>query len=150
MEGREFCDRVVACVRHATPEEKEAIRRELEGHMEDHAAALKEAGYTGEESEERAAAAMGSPEEIGAALNRAYPLGWLVLSRVSLMVAVLLCAIFLLTSPGLERVYDNLQARLNPASTTLTAEPGIPMSGRWTSGRRWETTFCGFTRWGWT
>lgn len=111
---QEFCDRVVACVRHATPEEKDAIRQELEGHMEDHAAALTEVGYTGEEAEERAAAAMGNPEEIGAELNRAYPLGWLVLSRVSLMVAVLLCAIFLLTSPGLERVYDNLQARLNP------------------------------------
>ncbi len=114
MNKEEFCDRVMACVRHATPEEKDAIRRELEGHMEDHVAALMEAGYAEEEAAERAAAAMGSPEEVGAALNRAYPLGWLVLSRVSLIVTMLLCAIFLLTSPGLERVYDNLQARLNP------------------------------------
>ncbi len=122
MEGREFCDRVVACVRHATPEEKEAIRRELEGHMEDHAAALKEAGYTVEESEERAAAAMGSPEEIGAALNRAYPLGWLVLSRVSLIVTILLCATFLFTWPMLGNVLSGLQARIAPQTSSFASQ----------------------------
>lgn len=111
MDRQEFCDRVVACVRHATAEEKAAIRRELEGHMEDHAAALTEAGYAPEEAEERSAAAMGNPEEIGAELNRAYPLGWLVLSRVSLMVTVLLCVAFLFTWPILGNLLDSLQAR---------------------------------------
>lgn len=121
MNGQEFCDRVVACVRHATPEEKEAIRAELKGHMEDHAAALTEAGYTGEEAAERAAAAMGSPEEIGAELNRAYPLGWLVLSRVSPMVTMLLCATFLFTWPLLGNVLSGLQARVAPQTSAFAS-----------------------------
>jgi len=121
MSGQEFCDRVVACVRHATPEEKADIRRELEGHMEDHAAVLMEAGYTGEEAEERATAAMGSPEEIGVALNRAYPLGWLVLSRVSLIITVLLCATLLFTWPLLGNVLSGLQARVAPQTSSFAS-----------------------------
>lgn len=121
MSGQEFCDRVVACVRHATPEEKADIRRELEGHMEDHAAVLTEAGYTGEEAEERAAAAMGSPEEIGVALNQAYPLGWLVLSRVSLIITVLLCATLLFTWPLLGNVLSGLQARVAPQTSSFAS-----------------------------
>ena len=121
MNRQEFCDRVVACVRHATPEEKADIRREMEGHMEDHAAVLTEAGYTGEEAEERAAAAMGSPEEIGVALNLAYPLGWLVLSRVSLIITVLLCATFLFSWPLLGNVLSGLQARVAPQTSSFAS-----------------------------
>lgn len=122
MNNEEFCDRVMACVRHATPEEKDAIRRELEGHMEDHVAALIEAGYAEEEAAERAAAAMGNPEEIGAALNRAYPLGWLVLSRVSLIVTMLLCATFLFTWPMLGNVLSGLQARIAPQTSSFASQ----------------------------
>lgn len=117
MERGEFCDRVLAMVRHATTEEKEAIRQELEAHMEDHAAALTEAGYSEEAAEERASAAMGNPEEIGAELNRTYPLGWLVLSRVSLIVTVLLCATLLFSWPILGNVLYSLQTRIAPESS---------------------------------
>lgn len=117
MERQEFCDRVLSRVRHATTEEKEAIRQELEAHMEDHAAILTEAGYSEEEAEERSAAAMGSPEEIGAGLNKAYPLGWLALSRVSLMVTVLLCATLLFSWPILGNALYSLQTRIAPESS---------------------------------
>lgn len=123
MERQEFCDRVLAKVRHATPEEKAAIRAELDAHMEDHAAALLEAGYEEAEATERAMAAMGDPEEIGAELNKDYPLGWLVLSRVSLILTVLICATVLFSWPILGITLNSLQARLAPetsgfASTT--------------------------------
>ncbi len=41
----------------------EAIRSELDGHIEDHMEALRELGYDEELAEERAIAAMGEPDE---------------------------------------------------------------------------------------
>ncbi len=116
MERQKFCDRVLARVRHATPEEKADIRAELDAHMEDNAAALLEAGYEEAEAAERALAAMGDPEEIGAELNRDYPLGWLALSRVSLILTVLICATFLFSWPILGNTLNSLQARIAPES----------------------------------
>ncbi|BAL00590.1 hypothetical protein OBV_33910 [Oscillibacter valericigenes Sjm18-20] len=117
MERQEFCDRVLAKVRHATPKEKTAIRAELDAHMEDHAAALLEAGYEEAEAAERAMYAMGDPEEIGAELNKDYPLGWLVLSRVSLILTVLICATFLFSWPKLGNTLNSLQARIAPETS---------------------------------
>lgn len=117
MERQEFCDRVLAKVCHATPEEKASIRAELDAHMEDHAAALLEAGYGEAEAAERAMAAMGDPEEIGAELNRDYPLGWLVLSRVSLIVTVMLCATLLFSWPILGNVLYSFQTHIAPESS---------------------------------
>lgn len=119
MERQEFCDRVLAKVRHATPEEKAAIRAELDAHMEDHAAALLEAGYEEAEATERAMAAMGDPEEIGVELNKDYPLGWLVLSRVSLIMTVLVCATFLFSWPILGNTLNSLQARIAPKTSSF-------------------------------
>jgi hypothetical protein len=121
MERQEFCDRVLAKVRHATPEEKAAIRAELDAHMEDHAAALLEAGYEEAEASKRAMAAMGDPEEIGVELNKDYPLGWLVLSRVSLIVTALVCATFLFTWPILGNTLNSLQARIAPETSGFSS-----------------------------
>lgn len=121
MERQEFCDRVLARVRHATPEEKAAIRAELDAHMEDHAAALQEAGYGEAEAADRAMAAMGDPEEIGTELNRDYPLGWLVLSRVSLIAVVLVCATFLFSWPLLGITLNSLQARIAPEASSFAS-----------------------------
>ena len=116
MERQEFCDRVLARVRHATPEEKAAIRAELDGHMEDHAAALLEAGYEEAEAAERALAAMGNPEEIGAELNRDYPLGWLVLSRVSLILTILLSISLINVLPNVVELKESVEARIDPVA----------------------------------
>lgn len=121
MERQEFCDRVLAKVRHATPEEKAAIRAELNAHMEDHVAALLEAGYEEADTEKRTLAAMGDPEEIGAELNRDYPLGWLVLSRVSLILTILICATFLFSWPMLGNTLDSLQARIFPETSSFAS-----------------------------
>ena len=124
MERHEFCERVLAQVRHATAAEKGAIQAELEGHLEDHAQALTEAGCTEDEAAERALAAMGDPAEIGQALNREYPLGWLVLSRVTLTITVLLCLTVLLSFPILGHTINSLQARIAPKSSAFQSEIG--------------------------
>lgn len=45
MTPSEYQDRVLAGLRRLTPEEREAVRRELDGHIEDHMEALRELGY---------------------------------------------------------------------------------------------------------
>lgn len=124
MEKSEFCARVLARVRHATAEERAAIQAELEGHLEDHAEDLMRIGYPAAEAADRAMAAMGDPEEIGKALNREYPLGWLVLSRVALAATVLLCLVAVLDFPILGHVFDNLQARTAPKTAPFRSEIG--------------------------
>ncbi len=134
MERQEFCDRVLAKVCHATPEEKASIRAELDAHMEDHAAALLEAGYGEAEAAERAMAAMGDPEEIGAELNRDYPLGWLVLSRVSLIVTILLSISLINALPNVVELKESVEARINPVagqrSGTVTGSYVYPVDLR--------------------
>lgn len=111
MEQREFCDRALAQVRHATPEEKDAIRAELLGHMEDHAAALTAAGCDEGTAQSRAAEAMGNPEEVGRELNRQYPLFWLVLSRAALILTIFTAIALAGRLPLLAYAFDNIQAR---------------------------------------
>ena len=50
-----------------------SITAELASHMEDHAAHLAQRGLPQAEAERRAVAAMGDPEALGRALNRAHP-----------------------------------------------------------------------------
>ena len=111
-----FCGAVCAHVKHATPEERSEIARELTDHLTDHAEALQALGRSPEESGAAAVAAMGDPAEIGEALNRQYPLLWLVLSRAALV----LIAVLALQLPGcLNGFYhavENLRARWSPAS----------------------------------
>ena len=42
---RDYTNAVCACLRHATPKEKQAVAQELQDHLDDHAAALVEAGW---------------------------------------------------------------------------------------------------------
>lgn len=114
MDGENFCDRVLSRVRHATPEERNDIRAELLGHLEDHAEALKDAGYDEETAGERALSAMGEPEQIGEELNRNYPLGWLILSRVTLAASIFLAVSVLLYWPLLGSTFNSFQARIDP------------------------------------
>ena len=117
MDRETFCNTVLSRVRYATDRERTAIRRELEGHLEDHAADLVRLGWPESEAEERALAAMGDPAEIGRALNREYPLGWLVLSRAVLpVIAVLGLLTFAAWCVMPFQIFRNVQARTDPAA----------------------------------
>ncbi len=112
----DFFDRVLSQLRYATNGEKESIRAELEGHVQDHAEALERAGCDRETAREQAVEAMGDPEAIGRALSREYTRFWLVLSRAAAAALALLCLMAVMTMPTglLYRIYSNLSARLDP------------------------------------
>ena len=57
----DFYDEVLSHIRYATLEERQAIRAELEGHVEDRAEALEAAGYDRAEAQSRSLAALGGP-----------------------------------------------------------------------------------------
>ena len=72
--GGEFIDAVCAKVRFK-PARKQ-IAAELRAHLEDRAAMLTEHGVAPEDAAVRAVAAMGDPEEIGAALDKEHSPFW--------------------------------------------------------------------------
>ena len=45
MDRRDYTDRVLSSLRRVTEKEREAIRSELDGHIEDHMEALRELGH---------------------------------------------------------------------------------------------------------
>ena len=92
MDRRDYTDRVLSSLRRVTEEEREAIRSELDGHIEDHMEALRELGYDEELAEERAIAAMGEPDEVGRELNKQYPFRWLVAKWGAILLAVWILA----------------------------------------------------------
>lgn len=116
MTRREYTESVLSALRHVTRREREAIRAEIDGHIEDHMADLMELDYPPELAEERTLSAMGDPKEVGRELNRQYPLRWLVIGRMA-MAAVL---VFALVAAGpvwdalRDTVLPNLQARWFP------------------------------------
>ena len=58
MNRNEYCDRVLAQVGRLTADEANDLRNELAGHIEDHAEALVEHGYTEEDAAARAVRAL--------------------------------------------------------------------------------------------
>jgi hypothetical protein len=112
----EFFARVGKCLDRATPAEQENIRSELAAHLEDHAAALEQAGYDPKEARSRAVAAMGEPEEIGRTLNAQLSVFWLVVSRISTVWIALLCLGLVGSLSVGYRVFQNVQARFDPGS----------------------------------
>ena len=115
MDRRQYTEQVLSSLRRVTHDEREAIRQELDGHMEDHMEALRELGYGEEEAEARTLAAMGDPAEVGRELNRQYPFRWLVIGRAA-MIATLLFAL-LVAPPAWNKagdVVNNLWCRFYP------------------------------------
>ena len=114
----EYGKTVCRHVRHATGREKASIRAELTAHMEDHAQALLDGAFEEEHAYRVAVKAMGDPEEVGKALNREYPLRWLILSRV-LWLGILLFALLILSVlfNGLRGVPGSLEARYHPMAS---------------------------------
>ena len=92
MNRNEYCDRVLAQVGRLTTDEANDLRNELAGHIEDHAEALVEHGYTEDAAYGRAVALMGDPEETGRALRAQYGGWWLVIvPRAARILTALLC-----------------------------------------------------------
>lgn len=92
MNRNEYCDRVLAQVGRLTSDEANDLRNELAGHIEDHAEALVEHGYTEEDAAARAVELMGDPEETGKALRAQYGGWWLVIvQRAARILTAVLC-----------------------------------------------------------
>ncbi len=85
-----YADTVCQSLKNATRRERKAIRQELEDHLTDHAEALVESGWDEAHATQHALDAMGDPNTVGEELNKAFPLRWFVLSRLTLA-AFLLC-----------------------------------------------------------
>ena len=110
-----YIQAVFSHLKRLTRRERESIRAELDGHMEDRFEALRELGYDEREAEERTIAAMGDPAEVGRELNRQYPFRWLIVKWAAQTVTALL-ALFLLSGWGdaLGNLAGYAQARLCP------------------------------------
>lgn len=112
MDRKTYIETVLSALRHVTRREREAIRAEIDGHIEDHLADLLELDYPPELAEERTLSAMGDPVEVGRELNEQYTgWGWVILSRVLLAALVAVCAVVLCSNPSLYGLRQNLEAR---------------------------------------
>ena len=123
MDRKEYCDRVLAQVGRLTNDEADNLRNELAGHIEDHAEALVERGYTEEDAVARAVELMGDPEETGKALREQYRHFWLVIvQRVAIFVTVVACVQGFFMLPMLSGVYESLRERVNPTVNSISWE----------------------------
>ena len=94
MDRSAYCAQVLSHLRRLSREEREAVRAELEAHMEDRVCALLDLGYDQALAEERTMAAMGDPAQVGREMAKQYPRGWNVVTGVSLV----LCAFVLFSA----------------------------------------------------
>ena len=109
MDRKEYCDRVLAQVGRLTSDEANDLRNELAGHIEDHAEALVEHGYTEEDAAARAVELMGDPEETGRALREQYRHFCLVIvQRIAIFVTVVACVQGFFMLPMLGGVYERI------------------------------------------
>lgn len=114
MNRMEYMEILLAQLRRVTPSEREAIRQEIDGHIEDHICSLLELGYDQQLAEERTMARMGDPAEAGRELNQQYPLHWLILSRVAVTLTIILCLQAMLGVGILFHARDSILTRLDP------------------------------------
>ena len=94
MTRREFTDQVLLPLTRLTWEEREAVRRELEEHLEDRMESMLERGWEPELAEERCLESMGDPAEIGREMAKQYrsrDQGWLWLGRAAVALTAVLC-----------------------------------------------------------
>lgn len=123
MDRKEYCDRVLAQVGRLTNDEADNLRNELAGHIEDHAEALVERGYTEEDAVARAVELMGDPEETGKALREQYRHFWLVIvQRIAIFVTIVSCVQGFFMLPMLSGVYESLRERVNPTVNSISWE----------------------------
>ena len=114
MTRREYTDRVLSVMRRITAAEEEAIRAELDAHMEDHLEVLLELGYEPELAEQRTMERMGDPEEVGRELDKQYPRFWLIAERVLKVLVCVLALALVFDALTMYDVWGSLQARMEP------------------------------------
>ena len=123
MNRNEYCDRVLAQVGRLTADEANDLRNELAGHIEDHAEALVEHGYTEDAAYGRAVALMGDPEETGRALRAQYGGWWLVIvQRAAIFVTIVACVQGFFMLLMLDGVYESIRERVSPAVNSISWE----------------------------
>ena len=124
MTRRDFTDRALLPLTRLTWEEREAVRQELEEHVEDRMEILLEMGWAEELAEARCLEAMGDPAEIGRELAKQYRgRGWLWLGRAAVALTVVLCIQALLGIGVLFNAWDGLVVRtLRPQITSMLDE----------------------------
>ena len=112
MDRQTYVEQVLANLRRVTPGERAAIRDEIDGHIEDHICDLLDLGYSPELAEERAMSFMGDPVEVGKELDKQYPLRWLVLGRVALVLTAMMCVVAVLGFGILSHLWWSIEARI--------------------------------------
>ena len=115
MTRSEYVERVLSVMRHVTPTEREAIRAEIDAHIEDHICDLLELDYDEALAEERTMARMGDPEEVGRELDKQYTNAfWLWLEGIAKILLVPMILVSLLGIGILFHAVDHLEARFAP------------------------------------
>lgn len=112
MTREEYCHEVLVQLKRLTGDEQRDVTRELADHMEDHVCGFLELGYDEALAEERTLELMGDPAEVGRALNRQYPRGWLILGRLAVTVTAVLCVMSVFAVGMLGSVWQSLTYRL--------------------------------------
>lgn len=117
MNRAEYCAQVLSHLRRLSRREREAVRAELEAHMEDRVCALLDLGYDQALAEERTMAAMGDPAQVGREMAKQYPRGWNVVTGVSLVLCVFVMFSALSSSSNRKMIgyaWDSLVYRVFP------------------------------------
>lgn len=112
MDRAEYCARVLSGLPRLSREEREAVRAELEEHMEDHACALLDLGYDEQLAEERTMAAMGDPAEVARELAKQYPRCWDMVTGVSAVISIVMIFVTVLGIGSLGFLWDSVAYRL--------------------------------------
>lgn len=115
MTRNEYVERVLSVMRHVTASEREAIRAEIDAHIEDHICDLLELDYDEALAEERTMALMGDPEEVGRELDKQYTNSfWIWLEGIAKILLVPMVLVALLGVGILFHAVDHLEARFAP------------------------------------
>ena len=116
------------------PPDQKAVRRELEGHLEDKKAAYLAQGRTLFEAETAATEDMGDPEELAKELGRIHRPWWGYIWRAS-KVLLILVLIMTVTELWINRDYFQILSRPElPEEEIYTTESGL----EWTVLERWR------------
>ena len=126
MTRSEYVERVLSVMKHVTSKEREAIRAEIDAHIEDHIYALRDLDYDEALAEERTMARMGDPEEVGRELDKQYTNGfWIWMESIAKILLVPMILVALLGIGILFHAVDAMEARFAPTQRStedFTAE----------------------------
>ena len=115
MTRKDYVEQVAAQLSGLSWGEQDAIREEIDAHIEDHICGLLELGYSEELAEERTMLRMGDPQEVGRELRAQYPVVWRIVSRLSILMLLLMACFALFLAPEDEwSLLDGLGNRTTP------------------------------------